>query len=114
RQWRGRQGRRAHARCPRSAGLDFEARPAGAAVGLGQAEGLDLQLAGAVGGAGQELGPAAWRQLEATLPADPGVLPGRWLEELGNLPGVAGIGAELDLLDAAYSGIRDASDALLT
>src|SRR5437879_9381299 len=94
--------------------FDVDGVPAAGAVGLGQAEGLGLQLAGAVCGAGDERRVGAGSYGEAALPAHPGITAGGGVNQGGRLPGVPAIGAELDLLDATVAGIGYPGDALST
>src|SRR5437868_9622185 len=90
---------------------DLDRGQPGRAVGLRWRGRRRLGRATAVGGARHELG---WPgEVKAALPADPGIAPLGGLEEAGGLPGLAAVGAELDLGDAARPGIRNAGDALI-
>src|SRR5215470_2514018 len=79
------------------------------AVGNGPLLFAGLELAGAVGGAGDERIVAAGGGMPLIGPEHPGILRERRLK-LRVVPGDAIVGADLDLLDAAITGEGEASN----
>ena len=87
--------------------------PAGAAIGLRQAECLLLDFATAVGRPGNERHVATARQSEVALPPHPGVPGQRGLDELRCPPRVAAVRAELNAANAAVATVCDAGDEVV-